>query len=327
MSAATFEFDLDKMGAALEYLGQCFKWLAGEGDKAQCVGIAKQLNFQEITQATKSLLQNISDAQTRLTPINRLPSEILGAIFEHVLDPNFSADVSLKLMDFKWLDIQSVCRHWRDVALTTPVLWSHVRIVYPYRESFPKTLLINLGRSGTVPLSICLRDEGDGTIVCLDLMDNFEPHTWRIRELHMERIQFADLDFYLREAHQLELLDVDNPLQPEGYVQGSVTGRQWQAPRLSTFIARNFTHWHEAAFRALRHLVLVNQQFDIQLLHGFYRVLEENPRLEDLVLHEIKAKMDALLPLNMLHLRRISTKNMPDLIDELYYFEFLPSTA
>ncbi len=103
-------------------------------------------------------------------PVNRLPYEIIGAIFMHCLSKG----------EFKWPHIDNaplllcrVCRIWRLVAIMTPGLWTSLMIVLP-----PKTtpgiwmFLMNyiqpqtnlhafaygvptwLSRSGILPLSV-----------------------------------------------------------------------------------------------------------------------------------------------------------------------------
>ncbi|KIM27199.1 hypothetical protein M408DRAFT_311410 [Serendipita vermifera MAFF 305830] len=70
--------------------------------------------FQTEIQAENSPSRQIS---LFLTPISRLPTELLGYIFEDFVELNQSP----------WL-LTTINRHWRDIALATPVLWAHIYV-------------------------------------------------------------------------------------------------------------------------------------------------------------------------------------------------------
>ncbi|KAJ6628553.1 hypothetical protein B0H10DRAFT_1721180, partial [Mycena sp. CBHHK59/15] len=52
-------------------------------------------------------------------PINRLPTEILADSFVLLCDVS-------KIGDASWISCSYVCSSWRQIALDTPELWSHV---------------------------------------------------------------------------------------------------------------------------------------------------------------------------------------------------------
>ncbi|KAG2109020.1 uncharacterized protein F5147DRAFT_576219, partial [Suillus discolor] len=55
-----------------------------------------------------------------------------------------------------------VCRHWRDVAYSTPEIWSRIKVVLPgillkpLTLFFPSLLQFWLAQSGNLPLTICI---------------------------------------------------------------------------------------------------------------------------------------------------------------------------
>ena len=59
--------------------------------------------------------------------VNRLPSELLVFIFVHVSDAISNSESHLysnrSYPTTKWTKVIKVCRHWRDVAYSSPVLW------------------------------------------------------------------------------------------------------------------------------------------------------------------------------------------------------------
>ncbi|KAG6813470.1 hypothetical protein H0H92_010804 [Tricholoma furcatifolium] len=63
-----------------------------------------------------------------LTVTCRIPNEILAIIFRQVVD----AEVAENILDSEWIpSISHVCSHWREVALSTPALWSTLHLDYP----------------------------------------------------------------------------------------------------------------------------------------------------------------------------------------------------
>ncbi|TCD61030.1 hypothetical protein EIP91_009134 [Steccherinum ochraceum] len=105
----------------------------------------------------------------------RLPREILSEIMWNALDHRGSYGLSA---------LERVCRHWRDVALGTPKLWSSVIATSDMHVCVQKTLL---ARAKQVPLyvDIALTDNPDpiqhGRATLRLLLSNIT----RIRQLHL----------------------------------------------------------------------------------------------------------------------------------------------
>ncbi|KAI0045364.1 hypothetical protein FA95DRAFT_1476973, partial [Auriscalpium vulgare] len=64
-----------------------------------------------------------------LTPIARLPSEILARIFSFAaraepIPGGYSTSPASKRMG--WIKVTHVCHYWREVALAHPALWERV---------------------------------------------------------------------------------------------------------------------------------------------------------------------------------------------------------
>lgn len=69
----------------------------------------------------KRLLRNHRNA---LSPINnRLPPELLSEIFLSCFHATLDSFV---VWPYRWISATHVCQHWRDIALRTPRLWSHI---------------------------------------------------------------------------------------------------------------------------------------------------------------------------------------------------------
>ncbi|CAA7267221.1 unnamed protein product [Cyclocybe aegerita] len=100
----------------------------------------------------------IRDHKALLSPLRRLPPEVLAAIFDHYISPFPSLD----RVQYPWTP-SHVCRAWREAALSHPHLWSHIHVDFcawekqrlpRYCFDFYKMLL---ERSAAAPLyvSVC----------------------------------------------------------------------------------------------------------------------------------------------------------------------------
>ena len=86
-------------------------------------------------------------AENALSPIFRLPPEILAAIFVHCARFHHKS-LSICTRRPGWVKVSYVCRHWREVALGCPTLWSYHFVV---SSRWTEELL---ARSMEVPLKI-----------------------------------------------------------------------------------------------------------------------------------------------------------------------------
>ncbi|THV06940.1 hypothetical protein K435DRAFT_574269, partial [Dendrothele bispora CBS 962.96] len=82
-----------------------------------------RLKSKVMVLSTKSdlLEKHTTKIRSLLSPVRRLPNEVLGHIFSYCCDTVFPVD------DFSWRDrnaFLSVCSRWREVGLTTPQIWS-----------------------------------------------------------------------------------------------------------------------------------------------------------------------------------------------------------
>ncbi|KAF9645463.1 hypothetical protein BDM02DRAFT_575214 [Thelephora ganbajun] len=83
-------------------------------------------------------------------PINRLPVEILMLICKLTLPPDSEVAAPNNNRVFYAMKLTHVCRHWRLVFVSSPVLWTNFRVV----ETAPKFVAECLQRSGTSPIHV-----------------------------------------------------------------------------------------------------------------------------------------------------------------------------
>ncbi|KAJ8590645.1 hypothetical protein M405DRAFT_766035, partial [Rhizopogon salebrosus TDB-379] len=117
----------------------------------------------QITQTLGKVSNMISDLRAILSPIKRMPEEILALIFEHCL-PVRSPDTPFShTRNFAPVLPGLVCSSWHQIAHAYPRLWCNVDLtinnIHGSTEIFTRTLprLANwVCRSGSLPLSLTL---------------------------------------------------------------------------------------------------------------------------------------------------------------------------
>ena len=116
--------------------------------------------------------------RNRTLPIHKLPSELLIKIFtESPYTPwrrrDWYPDGQPGWLDLGWPCFMLVCRHWRDLLLSTPAFW---REVNSKRQANWRALC--LSRSAAASIDVYVED-------CpFDRLDDERPHTHRFREFH-----------------------------------------------------------------------------------------------------------------------------------------------
>ncbi|KAJ7319303.1 hypothetical protein DFH08DRAFT_713752, partial [Mycena albidolilacea] len=99
------------------------------------------------------LVQSVKTHKAILSPIRRLPPEILGEVFSLILETTFHFDLISE--HAPWL-FTRICQRWSAVALATPALWSKIFLDLDRVEGQDMVQLINtyLQRSAKLPLTI-----------------------------------------------------------------------------------------------------------------------------------------------------------------------------
>ncbi|KAJ6488357.1 hypothetical protein DFH09DRAFT_379967 [Mycena vulgaris] len=113
----------------------------------------------------EALMQSVKTHKALLSPMRRLPPEILGEIFSLVVHATFHfGDISEVLPPVTrhapWL-FTRICRYWSAVALSTPALWSMIFMHLDRvgeRGAVPLAKLC-LQRSANVPLTLKIFEE------------------------------------------------------------------------------------------------------------------------------------------------------------------------
>ncbi|TFK60891.1 hypothetical protein BDN72DRAFT_850182 [Pluteus cervinus] len=127
--------------------------------------------------ALRESIRALHAFRNTFTPIHRLPPEVLTRVFFFVqsaqtIVPYYGNRAAISL---SWVAVTRVSRHWREVAIRSPSLWSHIS------SNYPKCVVQEwLQRSKAAPLSVDLRHSSpeEAQLVAASLS--------RIRELKLE---------------------------------------------------------------------------------------------------------------------------------------------
>ncbi|THU75236.1 hypothetical protein K435DRAFT_707500, partial [Dendrothele bispora CBS 962.96] len=101
-----------------------------------------ELIDQEIEKHQK-IIRDLKTRRNLHAFISKLPPEILSIIFLLYRD-----EMAFHWRTLAWIRVSHICRHWRNVALGCPALWSHPIFYMP--ASVPEMLL----RSKSAPLTV-----------------------------------------------------------------------------------------------------------------------------------------------------------------------------
>ncbi|EAU87143.1 hypothetical protein CC1G_05832 [Coprinopsis cinerea okayama7 len=114
-----------------------------------------------VTHERRNLEERVKELDALGLPINWLPNELIGQILAIAVELEVSErpESSPKPLVVPVL-LSQVCRRWRDVARSTPQIWSNLHFrLYSLRDVRRNQNFVS--RSGTVPLKVRIWNTGD----------------------------------------------------------------------------------------------------------------------------------------------------------------------
>ncbi|KAK0488169.1 hypothetical protein EDD18DRAFT_1110534 [Armillaria luteobubalina] len=181
------------------------------GAKAEAVA-TEELAFIDVVishpghslQSRKGYLQSILINKSILSPIRRLPPEILLIIFkEEQVTVGASADRYYEVTDASrgpWM-LSRICRRWRALVISNPTLWSRPVIILNRSATSKATtppLEVALARSGQSDLSFFLsqsfRQLGDQAGLFREVLNLLVPHSSRWADVVFEKKEWDTID-------------------------------------------------------------------------------------------------------------------------------------
>ncbi|TFK64879.1 hypothetical protein BDN72DRAFT_846207 [Pluteus cervinus] len=122
---------------------------------------SSQVAFTQIDKEIAVLREGIRALhafRNTFTPVYRLPPEILARIFSFFQHAQRHGTENSSRISLHWVVVMRVSQHWRDVAIGSPNLWSHISSSYPkritqewLRRSKGASLSINLRHISSLP--------------------------------------------------------------------------------------------------------------------------------------------------------------------------------
>ncbi|KAI0339397.1 hypothetical protein BDW22DRAFT_589839 [Trametopsis cervina] len=346
MAPQSFEFNMKTMQNCLEYLSNSLDWLS-KLDDHELFRVAPESPYGVLLEQLQFLILAVWRVQNRYPMVNRLPVEILSAIFESLMPPYpkitsdywYSDDVGPDDDDYYTPRAYCtaiaapslVCRHWRNIVLGTPALWTDVLVLSKFlskggnnsRGDFISTQLV---RSGNCLLNVEFCESLSPASLQLTFIQDLLKQAHRIRRLTIrpQTMDHDEIRLWTGNAKQLEFLDIVSG-QPEASrpFDGVPPSSDVQNPRIQTLALSNYVHWQMDTFRTLRHLIL-HFEYDVSLVDvakGLMTVFALNAHtLEDIVVSELESEdregelmkvLNGVSPIDMPALKRLVVKGVP----------------
>ncbi|KAK7448128.1 hypothetical protein VKT23_013887 [Stygiomarasmius scandens] len=224
----------------------------------------------------------VRGCRNSLQPINRLPPEVLCAIFDQTESDvgSFIPDVfSYTAANRRWSSLLHVCRQWRGICARCPTLWAVID------ESVITDTY--LSRSAASPLTAYL-GMIDGKLLEERHFDALLTHLPRLRELHISLESWQGStppwqhEMFTKSVPVLESLSVFAHSSQSGILPPLFAGHM---PRLRQISMKHYTCWPANQFSNLTHVCLFDQDISsIPTTTQFLDFLESSPFLEELAL-------------------------------------------
>ncbi|TDL17941.1 hypothetical protein BD410DRAFT_806934 [Rickenella mellea] len=239
------------------------------------------------TQSPTDLLHKKWKLPPKLSPAQRLIPDVLSMIFIQCLpDTTKCSSYPRPSRHHAPLVLGRICRAWRDSALSTPRLWSCLKISNQWKCSVGVQEWLR--RSGTHPLSISWYGE-DGDLS--NPLENGRAIRALVAQSHRwENIQVRDSGHILERflvpisfsVPTLKTLILEAPLNDPW--EGTVGAQLSNAPKLRRLLlsGRLDVHFHGGMAQQLRELVIVRESYDKDSysLERIANILASCPSLE-----------------------------------------------
>ncbi|PBK90139.1 hypothetical protein ARMGADRAFT_1167018 [Armillaria gallica] len=204
---------------------------------------------EELETYRATIQRVLKEFSSTLAPIRRLPSDVLRSVFgvnQKDLDgwPEWAILSNRPTIKFSHdtLTLGHVCASWRDIIVSSPELWSHIRITFHRftgdNSGLSPLLKTILPLSGQLPLDIHFMSDrnttADGAIETFSLLLG-ERHRWKSVSLKLP----SDLLEQLRTSsgklaylESLTLMTQRPPLDSRAFPSGDVSDVFVDAPSL-----------------------------------------------------------------------------------------------
>ena len=239
--------------------------------------------------------------------VNQIPSELLVYIFQIVQEA-----VHCMMIPFTpaWIPFTWVCRHWRNVSITAPILWSTIRVTrHPLSTTLWFTTFLERAVGALLDLELHLEC---GTDSCRQILGKLRSRASTIRRFTLwlsdRKSPISDFLFtHMTELEELTLLDFcteDGDAEP-------LIGTQQDFPRLKRLeTAQAYFSWSSPIYWSLRSLTLEKPRVR-PTVEQLLRVLGGCAELETLKLRDalpLSAVAGGAVPIRLPALRQLDVR-------------------
>lgn len=198
-----------------------------------------------LVMSEEATAKSIANLRSLLSPIRRLPPEILTEIFQYCLPP----DKFIRPSPYEApLLLTHVCSAWRNACLANPLLWRSLEITngtgtldMNHRRNVSALTHMWFSRAGTCPLSFSVEDDNIWVQRVMSTLGNLDH---RFRHLKINIPQSAGLQFEPdRNYSALETFEIFTPQGLEDFQVATLSSSLlMNAPKLREFIWNNGAH-------------------------------------------------------------------------------------
>lgn len=151
---------------------------------------ALTIEASHLQTALLTLQSRAAHIKNKIAPVSRLPSDVLAIIFEEsrrLLAP-WSSVTNRPLSPE--VQLSHVSSRWREVALSTPALWTTIRFPILHKEA---AVIVYLQRCNQAPLSVHIGPTVTDPDSLRFIAAQFVPRLDQIRELTLDTDEFPEL--------------------------------------------------------------------------------------------------------------------------------------
>ncbi|KII94728.1 hypothetical protein PLICRDRAFT_33540 [Plicaturopsis crispa FD-325 SS-3] len=200
-----------------------------------------QAELRYHTEVRDNLQKSMELHNSLLSPVRRLHPDIWSEIFVHCLPdykfPRPSCDTAPLLLG-------RVCKLWRDIATSTPLLWCSLMLPKHHDKTWEGHLQAIeetdawLSRSGNLPLSLGFVD-----IECCDCMSEMVKYAARWKHLHVDlELRMRRWVFSPHRSGPVHMPLLESLTICEGDTNSGSSLPKLDAPRLRTFTASRYSY-------------------------------------------------------------------------------------